>query len=218
MVRALSLDLGGWEAKGLEVICGGRRQIWHLSVQLAQKSCKGRGKTLWLPPGVPVQRIGSSATMASPASGPSGAPLQGDDMAARSWFYASEGQQQGPYPEIQLRELIARGTITPDTLVWTEGMANWQKAAEIPGLAPGASGPPVLPRSGGVLPSVGGHGDGSLSIDFEIWDFVWRSLVLLIGLIFIIPAPWALVWYIKWLVYRACTCRDGRISASWARR
>ena len=33
-------------------------------------------------------------------------------MAARSWFYAFEGQQQGPYPEIQLRELISRGTIT----------------------------------------------------------------------------------------------------------
>ena len=49
-------------------------------------------------------------------------------MASRSWFYASEGQQQGPYPEIQLRDLIARGTVTADTLVWTEGMAGWQKA------------------------------------------------------------------------------------------
>ena len=86
-------------------------------------------------------------------------------MSGRSWFYASEGKQQGPFPEIQLRELIARGAITPDTLVWTEGMANWQKAAEIPGLAPGGSGPPVMPRSGGALPSVGGHGDGPLSID-----------------------------------------------------
>src|ERR1700682_5257930 len=121
-------------------------------------------------------------------------------MSGRSWFYASEGKQQGPFPEIQLRELIGRGAITADTLVWTVGMTNWQKAAEIPGLAPDGSGPPVIPRSGGALPSVGGHGDGPLSIDFGIWDFVWRSLVLLIGLLFILPAPWALVWYIKWLV------------------
>ena len=28
-------------------------------------------------------------------------------MSDRSWFYASQGQQQGPYPEIQLRDLIA---------------------------------------------------------------------------------------------------------------
>jgi hypothetical protein len=137
-------------------------------------------------------------------------------MAARSWFYASNGQQQGPYPEIQLRELIARGTITADTLVWTEGMANWQRAAEIPGLAPGASGPlgsPVMPRSGGALPDVGGYGDIRLSIDFEIWDFVWRSLVLLIGLIFIIPAPWAVVWYIQWLV--PCVQVPGRPNLSF---
>ena len=60
-------------------------------------------------------------------------------MANRSWFYASEGQQQGPYPEAQLREFIARGTVTADTLVWSEGMAGWQKAGEIPGLFSSAS-------------------------------------------------------------------------------
>jgi hypothetical protein len=134
-------------------------------------------------------------------------------MAARSWFYASEGQQQGPYPEIQLRELIARGTITADTLVWTEGMANWQRAGEIPGLAPGASGPPVMPRSGAPLTSAGGYRDGPLSIDFEIWDFVWRTLVLVVGLLLIIPAPWALVWYINWLV--PCVRVPGRPNLSF---
>lgn len=134
-------------------------------------------------------------------------------MAARSWFYASEGQQQGPYPEIQLRELIARGTITADTLVWTEGMANWQRAAEIPGLAPGASGPPAVPRSGAAVPSTGGYSDGPLSIDFGIWDFVWRSIVLFFGLILIIPAPWALVWYIQWLV--PCVNVPGRPNLSF---
>src|SRR5882757_1212119 len=40
-------------------------------------------------------------------------------MADRSWFYASDGQQQGPYPEAQLRDLITRGTVRADTLVWT---------------------------------------------------------------------------------------------------
>ena len=60
-------------------------------------------------------------------------------MQNRSWFYAAQGQQQGPYPEAQLRDLIARGMITPDTLVWSEGMAGWQKAGEIPGLMSGGS-------------------------------------------------------------------------------
>ena len=51
-------------------------------------------------------------------------------MSNRSWFYASNGQQQGPFPEAQLRDLITRGTVRADTLVWSEGMAGWQKAAD----------------------------------------------------------------------------------------
>ncbi|MDP1865760.1 MAG: DUF4339 domain-containing protein [Bradyrhizobium sp.] len=123
-------------------------------------------------------------------------------MAARSWFYASEGQQQGPYPEIQLRELIARGTITADTLVWTEGMANWQRAAEIPGLAPDASGPPAVPRSGAAVPRMGGYSDGPVSIDLPLWSFLGRSLLYIIGLTLVIPAPWAGAYFYQWAVSR----------------
>ena len=123
-------------------------------------------------------------------------------MAARSWFYASEGQQQGPYPEIQLRELIARGTITADTLVWTEGMANWQRAAEIPGLAPDASGPPAVSRSGGAVPSTGGYSDGPLSIDLPLFGFLGRVLLLVIGSLLVIPSPWTGTAFYRWMASR----------------
>ena len=66
-------------------------------------------------------------------------------MPDRSWFYADRGQQQGPFPEAQLRSLIANGTVRADTLIWTEGMANWQRAGEIPGLMSRAAGPPPVP-------------------------------------------------------------------------
>jgi hypothetical protein len=115
-------------------------------------------------------------------------------MSNKSWFFAAEGKQQGPYPEAQFHDFIARGAITPDTLVWTEGMAGWQKAREIPGLLTASGYPPTL--------AGGGYGGGTLSIDFGIWEFVWRSIVLFLGLITVIPAPWALVWYIKWIVAR----------------
>jgi hypothetical protein len=121
-------------------------------------------------------------------------------MSGRSWFYASEGKQQGPFPEIQLREFIGRGAITADTLVWTEGMANWQRAAEIPGLLPDGSGPPRVPHSGAPLTGTAGYGGGPLSIEFGIWDFTWRSLVLCIGIVFVIPAPWVIVMYSRWIV------------------
>jgi GYF domain 2 len=31
-------------------------------------------------------------------------------MTGRSWFYASEGQQKGPFPEAQFRDLITGGS------------------------------------------------------------------------------------------------------------
>ena len=72
-------------------------------------------------------------------------------MADRSWFFASQGQQQGPFPEAKLRELIAAGAVNAETLVWTEGMANWQRAAEIPGLMSGGSSAPTVAQAGGPV-------------------------------------------------------------------
>jgi len=136
-------------------------------------------------------------------------------MSNRSWFYAANGQQQGPFPEAQLRDLIARGTVRADTLVWTEGMSGWQRAGEIAGLVPRSSGPASVPLPGSPSPVVasGGYKGGPLSIDFGILEFTWRTIVLLIGLFFIIPAPWALVWYLKWLV--PCVDVPGRPNLSF---
>ncbi|WP_028133421.1 DUF4339 domain-containing protein [Bradyrhizobium japonicum] len=121
-----------------------------------------------------------------------------------SWFYASEGKQQGPFPEGQFRDLVAQGVVRPDTLVWTEGMAGWQKAAEIPGLVGGGGAPPMMPAGGPPMMGAGGYAGGgsggSLAVDFGILEFTWRTLVLVIGSCFIIPVPWLFVWYTNWIV------------------
>ena len=120
-------------------------------------------------------------------------------MSNRSWFFASQGKQQGPYPEAQLREFVANGTVTAETLVWSEGMAEWEKARDIPGLLAGASDAPLVPRAGVPRVSAGGHAE-PLSIEFGIWEFTWRSLVLFIGILFVIPVPWVIVMYSRWIV------------------
>lgn len=139
-----------------------------------------------------------------------------------SWFYASEGKQQGPFPEGQFRDLVAQGVVRPDTLVWTEGMAGWQKAAEIPGLIGGgappavpAGGPPMMGGSsyGGAGGYAAAGGGGSLSVDFGILEFTWRTLALVIGSCFIIPVPWLFVWYTKWIV--SCVRVPGRPNLSF---
>jgi GYF domain 2 len=121
-------------------------------------------------------------------------------MADRSWFFALDGKQHGPYPAPEFRSYVANGTIRADTLVWTEGMANWQRASEIPGLMSGGSSAPTVQRAEGAPASRGGYGSGPISFEFEIWDFTWRSLVLVISVVFIIPLPWALLMYCRWIV------------------
>lgn len=136
-----------------------------------------------------------------------------------SWFYASEGKQQGPYPEGQFRDLIAQGVVRGETLVWSEGMAGWQKAAEIPGLMAGGGAPPIMPAGGppmmgsGGYTSAGSAAGGSLSVDFGILDFTWRTLAMLIGSCFIIPIPWLFVWYTQWIV--SCVRVPGRPNLSF---
>src|SRR3954464_5182765 len=104
-----------------------------------------------------------------------------------SWFYASEGKQQGPFPEGQFRDLVAQGVVRGDTLVWSEGMAGGQKAAEIPGRMAGGGAPPMIPAAGGPLgPGGQNAGAGALSIDFGILEFTWRALATLIAMCFII--------------------------------
>lgn len=121
-------------------------------------------------------------------------------MSNRNWFYAADGQQKGPLPEPQLRDLIARGMVRADTLVWTEGMAGWQKAGEIPGLVPGSLAAPVYPPAGGPPPvtASGSYSGGALSADFPIWGLFGRSLLMVIGQFLVIPAPWTATGLYRW--------------------
>ena len=121
-------------------------------------------------------------------------------MSSRSWFFAVDGKQYGPYPEPEFRSAIANGTVRADTLVWADGMAGWQKAGDIAGLMSGASAGPVVRQAGAAPVRRDGYGGGPISIDFEIWDFTWRSLALIVSFMVIIPLPWAILMYCRWLV------------------
>ncbi len=55
------------------------------------------------------------------------------------WFYALNGQQAGPVTEEDLHRLKQTGVVTPQTLIWKQGMANWQPYLEIFGYESAAS-------------------------------------------------------------------------------
>jgi hypothetical protein len=61
-----------------------------------------------------------------------------------NWYYANNGQQHGPVPELELESLALRGVIAPGTLVWREGMAQWQPYSVIRQPAPMVSPAPAI--------------------------------------------------------------------------
>jgi uncharacterized RDD family membrane protein YckC len=51
------------------------------------------------------------------------------------WYYADAGRQVGPVEDTQLDELVRSGAVRDDTLIWREGMANWQPHSAVRGPA-----------------------------------------------------------------------------------
>src|SRR5580693_2383020 len=60
-----------------------------------------------------------------------------------TWYYADAGRQIGPVEEPALDDLVRAGVVRDDTLVWREGMANWQPHGAVRGPKPPAPMPAV---------------------------------------------------------------------------
>lgn len=77
--------------------------------------------------GGPTLRI--SPLRAAPAVPPPGYPAQ-------NWYTNEDGEQQGPYTFALLNTRARQGTLSSETLVWAEGLEEWQPAGTIPNLFP----------------------------------------------------------------------------------
>ena len=64
-----------------------------------------------------------------------------------AWYYSENGAQAGPIDEPTFNSLVSAGRITPETLVWREGMEAWAAYSTV---ASGTS--PAAPSIGGALP------------------------------------------------------------------
>jgi uncharacterized membrane protein len=73
------------------------------------------------------------------------------------WFYAANNEQKGPVNESELKASLATGKLTPDTLVWKDGMDNWTAANQVPAFmfrqppTPAKIQPPVNPAAAPVV-------------------------------------------------------------------
>lgn len=46
------------------------------------------------------------------------------------WYYLDEGAEKGPIAPDRMRVLMSAGTISGDTMVWSDGMADWKTARD----------------------------------------------------------------------------------------
>lgn len=70
------------------------------------------------------------------------------------WYYTVNNQQAGPVDEAEIKKLIAAGTITATTQVWTTGMPNWAPIGSTPLASLVGSLPPAPPAPPSFAPVV----------------------------------------------------------------
>ncbi len=87
-------------------------------------------------------QLGAGTDPAQPFAAPVGAPGAAPGAAAsggtptgstvKEWFYERGGESRGPVSEAAIRMGLQNGKIDGTTLVWREGMPNWQALGEVP--------------------------------------------------------------------------------------
>jgi hypothetical protein len=120
-------------------------------------------------------------------------------MSNRSWYYAAQGQQQGPVSEDELRDLIARGVVTAETLLWSDGMAGWEKAGRIPGLMSGV--PSMSPASPPAFDG-GSSSAGAFSAKLDTWPYLGWTLLYVLGQFLVVITPWTAVYLYRYVIER----------------
>ncbi|MEC5126931.1 CD225/dispanin family protein [Verrucomicrobiales bacterium BCK34] len=108
------------------------------------------------------------------------------------WYYASNGQQQGPVSQEQLMELFQKGEVKTSDLVWNETMTDWVPFGNVPSLsqagaatggaapasaapaqspAPSSAAPRSAPAVASTMPATGGE---------NIPNYLWQSIVCMV--------------------------------------
>ncbi|MEZ6038706.1 MAG: DUF4339 domain-containing protein [Planctomycetota bacterium] len=64
-----------------------------------------------------------------PAAAP--APAQLTETSSAQWFYARDNERQGPVSTETIRHLLQARAIRGDTLVWSQGMQDWDELQNV---------------------------------------------------------------------------------------
>ena len=72
------------------------------------------------------------------------------------WYYVENGQQTGPVEETEFPQLMQSGKLRTDTMVWHDGMANWEPFGKVGPKEQTAAMPAPAPGTEAVCAECGG--------------------------------------------------------------
>jgi hypothetical protein len=118
-IHEVSMDQQSWRKAGEEA--------WIFQPQITEAPAPQSRAPVQI---APVQPQQPQPGFAAPQPQPGGAAPPVSD----AWFFQSNGRQQGPIDFATLSRMLSVGDLDPNTMVWREGMPQWQPATMIPGL------------------------------------------------------------------------------------
>jgi hypothetical protein len=93
------------------------------------------------------------------------------------WYYVRNNQRIGPVDDNTLATLIQNGTIVRQTLVWKEGMSNWQQAIASELAEKFSTAPPTPPSSGLTT-----YSESPVTFQPDSLRTLWLWLAWLVGI------------------------------------
>ena len=130
------------------------------------------------------------------------------------WYYEQNGNRIGPVDEATMRSLISDRTISIDTLVWTNGMANWTPLQQTQLAAGLPVAPPMSSINAATQPNNSSAKDrvayvllavflGGIGIHNFYAGFTNRAIIQLLVSILSCGILWFFMWI--WAIIEACT-------------
>jgi hypothetical protein len=114
--------------------------------------------------------------------GPGPATINRPTAVDDSWYYAVGDQQQGPVSRSTLQQLLRSGQLSPDSEVWTSGMACWERAGNVQGLLPAMTSPGSKQTAPSALSKDNSFGTAKIAPLLKSMRG-WTMFVSIVGLI-----------------------------------
>lgn len=124
-------------------------------------------------------------------------------MAEVQWYYARNDQQFGPVSGTELKQLAEGGRLSPDDLLWREGMDAWTTAINLRGLfseepsSVKAVAPAVGAATDAVGPAAAGHAPTSAAWASVSLPSLLRMTQTVLWTVCVLVVLWGLVLFTR---------------------